>query len=217
VADITEPTIERYAEEHSGVEPPHLAEVARETRATSSRSQMLVGRLEGRFLRMLVRLMRARRVLEIGTFTGYSALSMAEALPADGRIITCELDPEHAAIARRNIEQAGYGDRIEVREGRAVDTLATLEGPFDLIFIDADKPSYPDYYEAALRLLAPTGAIVIDNVLWSGEVTAPTSQNGKVLAALNDTVAADPRVDCVVLPIRDGMTLITLRRETTEG
>ena len=213
MATITDPSIERYAEEHSGAEPAHLAEVARQTRAASSEATMMVGRLEGRFLRMLVKLVRARRVLEIGTFTGYSAISMAEALPADGLIVSCELDQERADTARRNIDESGYGDRVEIRVGPAIDTIAALEGPFDLVFIDADKVGYPDYYEAALRLLAPTGVIACDNVLWSGRVLDPTdtSDTTRALIAFNDAVANDARVDCVVLPLRDGVTLITLR------
>jgi caffeoyl-CoA O-methyltransferase len=215
VATIVEPNIERYAEEHSGQEPPQLAEVARATREASSAAGMMVGRLEGRFLRMLARLVRARRVLEIGTFTGYSAISMAEALPPDGQLISCELDLERAELARRNIAEAGLADRVEVRVGRAIETIGSLEGPFDLIFIDADKASYQAYYEAALPLLAPTGVIAADNVLWSGRVLDPNDESSdtRALMAFNDHVARDPRVDCVVLPLRDGLTLNTWRRD----
>jgi caffeoyl-CoA O-methyltransferase len=209
--EITDPRVEQYATEHSSQEPPYLAALAQETRERFAPvQQMMVGRLEGRFLKMLVAAAQPRRVLEIGTFTGYSALSMAEALPAGGRIITCELDAERAAFARRGFEAAGFADRIEVRVGRAIDTVAGLQGPFDFCFIDADKPSYPDYYEAVLAKLAPHGLIVVDNVLWSGDVVdadSPSS-DAQVMRAFNDRVAADPRVECVVLPIRDGVTLI---------
>jgi caffeoyl-CoA O-methyltransferase len=209
--EITDPRVEEYATEHSSLEPPYLAALAQETRERFAPvQQMMVGRLEGRFLKMLVAAAQPRRVLEIGTFTGYSALSMAEALPADGRIVTCELDAERAAFARRAFEAAGFADRIEVRVGRAIDTVAGLDGPFDFCFIDADKPSYPDYYEAVLAKLAPHGLIAVDNVLWSGDVVdadSPSS-DAQVMRAFNDRVAADPRVECVVLPIRDGVTLI---------
>ena len=209
--EITDPRVEQYATEHSSPEPPYLAALAHETRERFAPvQQMMVGRLEGRFLKMLVAAAQPRRILEIGTFTGYSALSMAEALPAGGRIITCELDPERAEFARGAFEAAGFADRIEVRVGRAIDTVAGLEGPFDFCFIDADKPSYPDYYEAVLSKLAPHGLIAVDNVLWSGNVVdadSPSS-DAQVMRAFNDRVAADPRVECVVLPIRDGVTLI---------
>ena len=208
---IVDGAIEDYATQHSGAESAALAEVARATRETQRDAQMLVGRLEGRLLRMLVRLTRASRILEIGTYTGYSAIAMAEAMPPDGHIVTCDIDPEHAEIARANIATAGHAARIEVRLGAAIDTVRTLEGPFDLIFIDADKPSYPDYLDAAVPLLAPHGVIMVDNVLWSGRVLEPragdTTTQG--LAAFNDAVAADPRLEAVMLPIRDGVTLIT--------
>lgn len=215
---IVEPRVERYAEEHSDREPEHLREVARATREVSDQSGMMIGRLEGRVLRMLARLVRAERILEIGTFTGYSALSMAEALPPSGRIVTCELDPERAAMARRHIEQAGYADMIEVRVGPALETLHTLSGPFDLVFIDADKPGYIEYYEAALPLLAPGGLMVADNVLWSGRVVeGDTGRDTEAITAFNDHVADDPRVERVILPLRDGVSLIMRATTGTEG
>jgi caffeoyl-CoA O-methyltransferase len=208
--DITDPALEAYATAHSSAEPALLLELADETRRFSDAHPMMVGRLEGRFLKLLVAAVGARRVLEIGTFTGYSALSMAEALPADGRLITCELDEGHAALARRFFERSEHGAKIELRVGRAIDTLRTLEGPFDFVFIDADKPSYADYYAAVLPLLAPGGLIAVDNVLWSGRVIDATvnDANTRALRAFNDLVTADPRVECVMVPIRDGVTLI---------
>jgi caffeoyl-CoA O-methyltransferase len=211
--EITDPRVEQYATEHSSQEPPYLAALAQETRERFAPvQQMMVGRLEGRFLKMLVAAAQPRRVLEIGTFTGYSALSMAEALPADGRIITCELDAERAAFARRGFEAAGFADRIEVRVGRAIDTVAGLEGPFDFCFIDADKPSYPDYYEECMRLLRPRGLLMIDNVFYGGLVaeSEPGDANLESLDAIkqtNERVAADERVLSVMLGIADGVTL----------
>ncbi|HWH23759.1 MAG TPA: class I SAM-dependent methyltransferase [Candidatus Limnocylindria bacterium] len=211
--DITDPQVEAYATEHSSTEPPLLVELAAATRAFSENSQMMVGRLEGRFLKMLVALTGARRVLEVGTFTGYSALSMAEALPADGRLITCELDDRHAELARQFIDRSPYREMIEIRVGPALETIEGLEGPFDFVFIDADKQGYRAYYEAALSRLAPGGLIAADNVLWSGRILDDGAQDEQTRAVrdFNRHVAADPRVDCVVVPIRDGVSLIRLR------
>jgi caffeoyl-CoA O-methyltransferase len=137
---------------------------------------------------------------------------MAEALPADGQLITCELDERHAELARRFIARAPERDKIELRLGPALDTLRSLDGPFDFVFIDADKPSYADYYAAVLPLLAPGGLIAVDNVLWSGRVVDATvnDANTRALRAFNDLVTADPRVECVMVPIRDGVTLIRM-------
>lgn len=210
---IVEPELERYAEDHSSPEPERLLRLADETREFSSDAQMMVGRLEGRLLKMLVAISGARRVLEIGTFTGYSALSMAEALPSGGRIVTCELDPRHAEIARRHVRESPFADRIEVRLGPAIETLATLEGPFDLVFIDADKPSYAAYYEAVLPLLSDEGLIAADNTLWSGRVLdeKDRDESTRAIVAFNDLVRNDPRVECVMLTVRDGVTLIRRR------
>ena len=210
VADIVNPDVEQYATEHTSLEPPLLVELAQATRDFSPASEMMVGRLEGRFLKTLVAAVRAQRVLEIGTFTGYSALSMAEALPPTGRLITCELSEDHAAMARQFIARSAYADMIEVRVGPAIETVRALEGPFDFVFIDADKPSYLDYYEASLPLLAPAGLIAVDNVFQRGRVVDPNtdSQNAAAMRQFNDHVAADKRVECVMVPIRDGVTLI---------
>jgi caffeoyl-CoA O-methyltransferase len=210
MSDITEPRLEAYATAHSSPEPPLLAELAAATHEFSGSWGMMVGRLEGRFLKTLVAAIGARRVLEVGTFTGYSALSMAEALPPDGELISCELDERHAAMARSFIERSAYRDLISVRVGPALETLRTLEGEFDFVFIDADKVTYRDYYEAALPLLAKRGLIAVDNVLWSGRVLddSDDSANTRAIREFNEHVATDPRVECVIVPIRDGVTLI---------
>jgi len=204
--------IEDYAAAHTTPPAAHLRELARETRETLSSPQMLTGDIEGRFLEFLVYLAQPRLVLEIGTYSGYSALSMAQALPADGRIVTCELSDEHADVAERHIAAAGMAERIQVRRGPALETIATLDGPFDLVFVDADKPGYLDYYEAVLPKLAPRGLIVVDNVLWSGRVAQPPSaedsESTVALREFNDHVAADERVVSVMLSVRDGITLI---------
>jgi predicted O-methyltransferase YrrM len=201
--DLVHPDIERYAEEHTSPQPPLLAELAEETRATLRVPQMLTGPVEGRFLQFLVWSLRARRVLEIGTYSGYSALSMAGGLPEDGRIDTCELDEEHAAVARRYIERAGLADRITVHVGPALETIQGLDGPWDFVFIDADKEGYLDYYEAVLPKLSEHGLIAADNTLRGGRVL-----EGDTVSAFNDRVLADPRVVSVLLTVRDGVTLI---------
>ncbi len=205
--------LEGYARDHSTPEPDLLAELAEETRASTSSPQMMVGPLEGRFLEMLMHLSGARRVLEIGTFTGYSALSMAPALPPDGCIVTCEVDPDNAAKAGRHFEASPWADRIELRVGPALDTIARLDGPFDLVFVDAEKTEYLDYYEAVLPLLSERGVLAVDNVLWSGRVLDPSDDSDatRAIRAFNDHVAADERVVAVMLTIRDGVTLIRRR------
>jgi predicted O-methyltransferase YrrM len=210
VTDITDPAVEEYARLHSSAEPAYLTQVMENTRAFSGSYRMLTGHLEGRFLKMLVALSGARRILEIGTFTGYSALSMAEALPPDGRIVTCEIDERHAEIARRHIAQSAYGERIEVRLGPALDTIASLEGTFDMAFIDADKPAYRSYYEAVLPRLSERGFMCIDNVLWSTRVLDRGDRDASTAALreLNDFIATDPRVEVVMVPIRDGVSIV---------
>jgi caffeoyl-CoA O-methyltransferase len=163
--------IENYAHDHTSAESDLFVRLRDETYAKMRAPQMQVGRVEGGFLKMLARLTRARRILEIGMFTGYSALMMAEGMAEDGRIITCDVDPKAEEMARRYFAESPYGHKIEVRMGPALETIKNLSGPFDMIFIDADKSNYTNYYEATLPLLRTGGLIVADNVLWSGEVT----------------------------------------------
>ena len=211
-APIVAEAVEAYAAAHTTAPAPFLQALAEETRATLDSPQMLTGAIEGRFLEFLVFLAQPQLVLEIGTYSGYSALSMAQALPAGGRIVTCELDRDRVAFAERHIAAAGFGDRIEVRQGPALETIAGLDGPFDLVFVDADKPGYHDYYEAVLAKLSARGLIVIDNVLWSGRVAEPESDHDtdstRALRAFNDHVAGDERVVSVMLSVRDGVTLV---------
>jgi caffeoyl-CoA O-methyltransferase len=210
--ELVSDAVEAYAAAHTTAPEPHLRALAEETRQTLSSPQMLTGEVEGRFLEFLVFLAQPRLVLEIGTYSGYSALSMARALPEGGRIMSCELDPERVAFAQRHIAGAGFGDRIEIRQGPALETIGGLDGPFDLVFIDADKGGYLDYYEAVLPKLSERGLIVVDNVLWSGRVAAPSSDDDtdstRALRVFNDHVAADERVVSVMLSVRDGVTLV---------
>lgn len=209
MSPIVDPAVEAYVEAHTSPAAAPLTALAEETRATLSSPEMLTGPVEGRFLEMLVWLAGAREVLEIGTYSGYSALSMAAALPPDGRIVTCEVDPKHAEFARRHVAASPYADRVDVRLGPALQTVAGLSGPFDLVFIDADKESYPDYYEAALPKLSARGIMVIDNTLRGGRVLDPgADERSRGMAAFNDMVLADPRTTSVMLTVRDGVTLV---------
>ena len=203
--------VEAYAERYTTARADLFDRLGEETRATQTAPQMMVGTVEGAFLSFLVTMTNAKRVLEVGTFTGWSSIAMARALPPGGSIVTCDVNEETTAVARRYAEEAGVADRIEYRLGPAVETLATLEGPFDLAFIDADKGGYVDYYEAVLPKLAPRGVIAADNTLFSGRVLDPEAgESSAALARFNDHVAADPRTVQVILPVRDGVTLIRL-------
>jgi len=210
VTDIVEPGLEAYATSHTTAPPAHLRELAAELETTLPSPRMMVGPLEGRFLELLTFALSAHRVLEIGTFGGYSALAMAAGLAPGGRIITCEIEPVHAEFARRHIAASPFADRIDVVVGPALETIATLEGPFDLVFIDADKAAYGDYFEAVLPKLAPRGLIAADNTLWSGRILDPDDQSEDTLALrrFNDALVADPRVVVVQTTVRDGVTLI---------
>jgi caffeoyl-CoA O-methyltransferase len=210
---IVEPRVEEYAEAHSSPPSDLFERLAAETHEKTEVPQMMVGPVEGRLLGVLVRTLRARRILELGTFTGYSSISMALALPNGGRVITTDVNEETTAIARRYAQEAGVADRIDFRVAPGLETIAGLEGQFDLVFIDADKGSYVNYYEATLPLLAETGLMVIDNTLWSGAVADPEndSEATRAIRALNHRVLEDPRVDNVLLTVRDGMNLVWLR------
>jgi predicted O-methyltransferase YrrM len=208
---IVDENLEEYAEQHTTPPDPLLAELAAETRATMAAPQMLTGPIEGRFLELLVAGSGAKRVLELGTFTGYSALSMAAALPPDGRIDTLDIEPKHADVAQRYFERSPHGGKIRLHLGPALETIAKLEGEFDFVFIDADKPNYDAYYEAVLPRLAERGLIAIDNTLWSGKVLDPPDESSRLIAALNDKLAADERVVAVQLTVRDGITLVRRR------
>ena len=211
MANLVDPEVELYAAAHTTPPPPFLESVEASTREGFAAWGMMVGRLEGRFLEMLLFASQATRVLEIGTFTGYSAIAMAAGLGPGGSIISLEVDPHHAVTARGNIAAAGLESRISVIEGPALRSLGQLQGPFDVVFIDADKVSYDAYYEATLPKLAGHGLIVVDNTLQGGGVLARTEQPNeaaKALRAFNDKVVNDRRVVCVLTTIRDGVTLI---------
>ena len=205
--------IERYSEGHSMPPEPLLAELEAETNATLALPQMLSGPVQGRFLEFLVYALGAKRVVEIGTYSGYSALSMAAGLPPDGRVDTCEINEENAEVARRYIARSSYADRITVHLGPANETISGLEGDFDFVFIDADKGGYVDYYEAVLPRLSERALIAADNTLASGRVLDATEDDPRTqsIVRFNEHVRADERVIAVLLPVRDGVTLIRRR------
>ena len=205
------PALEVYAEKHSAPESRLFRELARITYAETSCPQMQVGHLEGGFLRLMVKIARAKRVLEIGTFTGYSALAMAEGLPAGGRLTTCDLDPVAARIARAAWGKSPHGKKIKLELGPALRTIPKLKGPFDFVFIDADKENYIRYWNLCLPKVRRGGLLLADNVLWGGRVLSPKDRTTRAIMAFNRFVAADRRVEAVMLTIRDGVTLALKR------
>jgi caffeoyl-CoA O-methyltransferase len=202
--DVIDPRIEEYVERFTTPHDALLEELSAETARELGSPQMLTGPVAGRLLEMLVWFGQPRRVLEIGTFSGHSALAMATALPSDGRIDACEIDPERAAFAQRYFDRSPHGSKITLHVGPALDTIDSLDGDFDFVFIDADKEGYVDYYEAVLPRLAERGLIVADNTLAGGRVV----DERPPIADFNEHVAADPRSVQVILSVRDGMTLI---------
>jgi caffeoyl-CoA O-methyltransferase len=202
------PAIERYTERHTSEATEVLNRLEEETRRVTAQPQMLSGRVEGQFLRLLVAVSGARRVLEVGMFTGYSALSMAEAIPDDGELLTCERNEESAAIAKRYFDESPHGKKIRVLMGNALETLETLHGPFDFAFLDADKENYPRYYERLVELVRPGGLIAVDNALWSGDVLSPEEAESTAIHQLNVRASTDDRVESVLLTVRDGVLLI---------
>jgi predicted O-methyltransferase YrrM len=199
--------VEQFAHDHTEPETDLYVRLREETYRVMQSPQMQVDVIEGRFLQMLVRLSGAKSILELGMFTGYSALMMAEALPDDGHLITCGIDAKAEAIARRYFAESPHGNKITIRMGPALDTIKTLAGPLDLVFIDADKVNYSNYYEACLPLLKSGGLVVADNVLWSGKVVDPKDADDHAIVAFNRLVQSDPRVKNVCLTVRDGMML----------
>jgi caffeoyl-CoA O-methyltransferase len=204
---LLSPALEDYVFAHTKAPSPLFEELREETYATMQSPQMQVGRVEGAVLRNLVAISGARSILEIGTFTGYSALSMAEAMPAGGRLVTCDIDPVAVAVAQRFFAKSPHGSKIVVQLGDALAYLGSLPATdvFDLVFLDADKARYVDYYEAVLPHVRQGGLILADNTLWSGRVLAPASVDDQGIVRFNDHVTKDPRVDNVLLAVRDGL------------
>lgn len=210
MGEIIPQAIEDYVRAHTAPASALLAELEAHTRAQRDDAGMLIGPVEGALLRLLVGLLGARRVLEVGLYTGYSALTMAEALPADGRLISCDIDPVTAAVAQAFFARSPCGAKIEIRLAPGLDVLQALQGgaPFDLVFLDADKENYPAYYDLALALLRPGGLLLADNTLRSGRVLSPQSKSDQALAAFNAKAQQDARVDNVLLIVRDGVMVV---------
>lgn len=200
--------IESYAAAHTTAGSDLYERLAEETRATTKSPQMQIGAVEGALLSMIVRLSKPLRALEIGTFTGYSALRIAEGLPEDGRLTTCEIDAGHAATAQKYFAQASFGRKINLKLGPALESVQNLHEPLDFVFIDADKTNYSAYYEAVTPWLRLGGLIVADNVLWSGKVLDPRDEDSRAIAAFNERVRRDSRMRSVMLTVRDGISVI---------
>lgn len=200
--------IEQYVERHSKPMSLFHDKLWLETYRKTGNPTTMVGPLTAQFLKMLVLMTGARRILEIGMYTGYSTLAFAEALPKDGRVVTCEINPESTEIARRCLAESPHGRKIEVKLGPALNSLRIIQGPFDLCFIDADKDRYGDYYDACMTLVRSKGVIVLDNMLRSGRVLHPADPNSRSIDALNKRIRADERVENVLLPVRDGIMLV---------
>jgi len=208
--NLTDSRIEDYCRNHSTLPSEYCEKIAAHTRAHVPMAEMLVGPLEGSFLGWVVRAFKARRVLEIGTYTGYSALCMAEHLPGDGELVTCDVNAETTALARKFWDASPHGSKIHSKLGPAADTLQKLTGKFDLVFIDADKENYVNYFHLIVPMMNKGGIILSDNVLWSGKVLEEVKPNDKstpVLLEYNQLLNTDPRVETVLLPIRDGLTV----------
>lgn len=210
------PDLEAYVARHTTPEGDLFARLRAETLASLDSPQMQVGQVEGALLRIIVGLVRPRTILELGTFSGYSALAMASALPPDGQLITCDIDPVATAVARRYFAESGLADRISLRMGPGLETINSLaaEGRrIDLVFIDADKPNYLHYWDAVLPLIPVGGLIIADNTLWSGKVLDPKDTSDHAIVRFNARVAADPRVEHVLLSVRDGIMLARKLRD----
>lgn len=205
-----------YVREHASGRDETLRLVEEETAAMGSLQNMQTAPEQAALLEILVRLGAGRQAIEVGTFTGYGAIRIARGLAEGGNLLCCEIDPERAEIARRNLDRAGVGDRVEVRVGPAIETIRALPGEpaFDFAYVDADKAGYPDYYEALLPRMNPGGLITLDNVFMGGRITEPDGDEG-VLAVkrLNDLIVQDQRVDSVMLGMADGLTLARVRGE----
>jgi len=203
--------IESYVDAHTDDLSNLLIDLLAETESITGRSRWSIGKVEGKMLQMLIKISNAKRVVEVGTFTGFSALVMAEALPQDGILTTCENSEQYADIAQRYFKQSPYGKKIMLKLGPALETLGAMpDSSEDFMFIDADKPSYGRYFDEALRILHPGGIIFVDNVFWRNKIFKKkiSNENAKAIAAFNEKVSRENRVEKVMLSIRDGVYLI---------
>lgn len=209
--NFVDPKVEKYATDHSQQPSPQVEAIHRWTVEHSDMSQMISGAFQGSALKLLARIMNASKILEIGTYTGYSALTLAEELPEDGQLFTIDIDAERGTIAQGFFDRSSHGEKITMIIGHALDEIPSLDGPFDMAYIDADKENYLNYYEAVMPLLRSGGVIVADNVLWSSEVLDPQTEDAHALHAFNEHVSKDPRVLNVLLTLRDGL-MVALKK-----
>lgn len=202
--------IDDYAIQHTQEEPALLARLSRETYQKVLQPRMLSGHYQGRLLSMISKIAKPRRILEIGTYTGYSALCLAEGLPEDGELLTIDVNEELEELQRKYFDLSGFGNKIHQYSGNALEVIPQIKGKFDMVFIDADKPNYPAYFEIVIERLNPGGIILTDNVLWSGKVVEQVKEDDestKALVFYNNLIAADPRIETIMLPIRDGLSI----------
>jgi caffeoyl-CoA O-methyltransferase len=207
--EFIQPQLQHYCEKHSSPESEVLKDLDRETHAKVMMPRMLSGHLQGRFLAMITHMLKPKRILEIGTYTGYSAICMAEGMGESAEMITIDINEELEGMVKAYFKRAGVDDKIELKIGNAIDILGQLSGPFDLVFIDADKRNYSNYYDAIIDKVSKGGIIMADNVLWSGKVIDPNAKDKdtEAIRAFNWKVHQDPRVENVLLPIRDGIMM----------
>lgn len=207
--------IDLYIDAHTSPEPDYLKQIFRETNLFTVNPRMMSGHLQGRLLKMLVQLTNSKRIIELGTFSGYSAMAMAEGLPDDGRLLTIEVNDEMEEFIRRQFATAPHGSKIDLRIGNATDIIPTLTDTYDLAFIDADKRLYWQYIELLLPHLHPNSLIIADNTLWDGKVLMPNPPSSDTqtisIKAFNDRLLTDPRLEPLILPLRDGLTLIRVK------
>jgi caffeoyl-CoA O-methyltransferase len=210
--EILSSQLDKYLDDHITPESDLLKRLQKETFQKTTQPQMLSGAYQGRLLSLISKMLRPKRILEIGTFTGYATLCLAEGLPEDGKIITIDRNEELIYLPKKYFAESKFASQIEIKLGNAMDILEELsEQTFDLVFIDADKSNYIHYYEKVIQQMSSGGVILADNVLWYGKVLEETKPNDKdtaILKELNDLVAKDPRVESLILPIRDGISLI---------
>ncbi|HJO93239.1 MAG TPA: class I SAM-dependent methyltransferase [Victivallales bacterium] len=206
--ELIKEEIEKYTYNHTSPAPELLQILEKETRETMEHPDCLIERVEGRFLKMIVQLFNPKLILELGTYTGYSALSMAEGLQDDGELITCEINTIVQQVAQKAFDKSSHGHKIKLHMGPAVETIKKIDRKIDMSFIDADKVNYINYYEEIVKRTRKGGLIIIDNVLWKGEVLEPKDEEGKIIADLNTLIKNDKRVENVFLTIRDGIQFV---------
>lgn len=202
--------LDDYCGEHTSEEDALLQKINRETHLEVLQPRMLSGHLQGRFLSMISKLKQPKRILEIGTYTGYSALCLAEGLAKEGKLITIDVNEELAEKVRAYFDESKYASQLEMQIGDATELIKNLEGPFDIVFIDADKENYPTYFDLVIDKMSTGGLIIADNVLWSGKVLEPVKENDtstKAILHYNEKIHNDPRVENTLLPIRDGLMM----------